>query len=241
MKKLFPAFLLLLSALPAFGQSSPSWPYGTVPTPGQWSQSLTAKQDYLGYVPLSPTGAVMTGRFVTAAPTSTIAGFNVTPGSTPSAPLNGDIWATSANLFARIGGATRLISQDASSLIYRAAGVNFNSVADTSITMVLPPWATRYQVTAVRISGASASISSAEVGVFTAEAGGGTAIVASATAVTVSSASDATNNNSMTLTPTNSATRSFTLAGYPTLFFRVTTAQGTAATADVTITIVPLP
>ena len=39
----------------------------------------------------------------------------------------------------------------------------------------------------------------------------------------------------------NKDTESYTIASYPTLYFRIGTAEGVAATADVTITITPLP
>lgn len=108
MKKLFPIVLLMMTTLvgQAAAQSTPGLYPGQIPTAAQWNAWFGGKQDYLGYIPLSPTGAVMTGRFVTAAPTSLLAGFNLTPGSTPSAPANGDVWATSSGLYARINGST---------------------------------------------------------------------------------------------------------------------------------------
>jgi len=119
-----------------------------------------------------------------------------------------------------------------------AKTVNFNAVADTQIPIILPNGCTRYQVTGVRISGASASLTTSQVGLFTAAAGGGVPVVASGTAVTVATASDATNNNSQSLTVANSGTESYTAAS---LFFRVTTPQGSAATGTVTVTVQPMP
>lgn len=120
-----------------------------------------------------------------------------------------------------------------------AAGVNFNSGnTDTAITVPLPPAFTRYLVSSCRISGASASLTTATCGLFTAAAGAGTAIVASGTAITVSTASENTNNNAQSLTVANGGTQSYT---QPTLYFRVQTPQGSAATANVTLTIAALP
>lgn len=120
-----------------------------------------------------------------------------------------------------------------------ASAVNFNSAnTDNAIAIVLPFGFTRYQVSAARISGASQTLTTATCGLFTAAAAGGVAIVTSATAITVASASDATNNNSQSLTVNNAGTESYTAAS---LYFRVQTAQGAAATGTVTITVVPLP
>lgn len=123
----------------------------------------------------------------------------------------------------------------------RASGVNFNSGnTDTSLAMALPPGTTRYLVNSCFLSHASGTLTTSTVGIFTAAAGGGTAVVASGTAVTVSTASDGTNNNAMGLNTVNGGSQSYTLAGFPTLFFRVQTPQGSAATADVMCRIVPL-
>lgn len=119
-----------------------------------------------------------------------------------------------------------------------AAGVNFNSAnTDTSIAITLPTGVTRYKISQVFISHASASITTATFGCFTGAGGTGIAFVAAGTAITVSTASENTNNNTMTTAAVNVNTLSYT-AG--TLFFRVGTAQGSAATADVAITITPL-
>lgn len=118
------------------------------------------------------------------------------------------------------------------------ASVNFNAGnADTSIPITLPTGFTRYRVNSVRLSGASASLSTATMGVFTAATGGGVAVVTAATAITVTSAAENTNNNTQQFTIANQNTISFNAA---TLFVRVATAQGSAATGTVTIEIEPL-
>lgn len=123
-------------------------------------------------------------------------------------------------------------------IIFVLSAVNFNLAnTDNIITVTLPTGFSRYVVESVRISGASASISTATAGLFTASGGGGVAIVTGATAITVTSAADATNNNTMSFAINNSNTESYT-AG--TLFFRTAAAQGSAATANVTLTIIPL-
>jgi hypothetical protein len=124
-----------------------------------------------------------------------------------------------------------------SNLIAVAPGINFNSAnSDNAIAIPLPTGFTRYRVQQVVISGASHSLTTATCGLFTAASGGGVAVVASASAITVSATADATANNLQSLAAASSTT-SFR-AG--TLYFRVQTAEGAAATGDVTIFYQPL-
>lgn len=243
MRYLLAIFIAASTVFSASAQSppNPAFYYNFIPSAAQWNSYFAAKQDYLGYTPMNPNGTTMTGRLVLPAPSATLSGFNLTPGSTPSAPVNGDIWPTTSGLFARVNGVTYKINQNGASLVISASGVNFNAVADTVIPVLLPPWATRYLVSGAVISGASVDVTTAQVGMFTAAAASGVTLVAGATAVTVASASDATNNNAQTLTVTNAATRSFLLAGQPSIYFRVTTGEGSAATANVSVTLTPLP
>lgn len=119
-----------------------------------------------------------------------------------------------------------------------ATAVNFNSGnTDNAIAIVLPSGFTRYRVDSVVISNASHTLVTATCGVFTATAAGGVAIVASGSAITVSATADATANNSQALSLA-SAVISFTATP---LYFRVQTAEGAAATGDVTLYIKPLP
>jgi hypothetical protein len=107
MKKLI-AFLLAtaLSTSPALAQTSPNLTFGQVLTPGQWNAILAGKQDVLGFTPMNVNGGVFLGRVTTAPPGATTAGLNLTPGTTPGSPVNGDLWVTSAGLFGQINGAT---------------------------------------------------------------------------------------------------------------------------------------
>lgn len=127
---------------------------------------------------------------------------------------------------------------NAGNVVIKATGVNFNSAnSDNAITVTLPTGVSNYLVSAVRIGNASASISSATFGIFSATGGGGTAIMAGGQAITVTSASANTNNNAMVVTPATANTQSYNFA---TLYFRVGTAEGSAATADVILLLVPL-
>jgi len=133
-------------------------------------------------------------------------------------------------------------SYSVSAIIYTLSAVNFNSAnTDNAINITLPTGFTRYLVSAARIAGASASLTTATCGVFTATGAGGTAVVTSATAITVSTASEGTNNNAQILTVNNANTQSYLLSSVPTLYFRVQNAQGSAATANVVLVIIPLP
>lgn len=89
-----------------FAQTNPGLTYGQVLTPAQWNALFAGKQDTLGYIPLNSAGGVVTGRLVTAPPSSTTSGFNTTPGSTPASPVNGDWWVTSSGAFVRVNGVT---------------------------------------------------------------------------------------------------------------------------------------
>jgi len=232
----------LATPVAALAQSAcPSIYLGTILTPAQWNACFSAKQDALNFSPVNKTGDTMSGRLVTTASTAAAAGFNITPGAAPTSPANGDVWTTSVGLYAQIGGAAYQLTKTSGRIEYVATGVNFNSSGDTAIALALPPLSTRYLVDSVRVSNASHSLVTATAGVFTGAGGTGTAIVTGASAITVSATADATNNNAQSFTVNNKDTESYTIASYPTLYFRIGTAEGVAATADVTITITPLP
>lgn len=99
--------ILVASTIPAFEQSTPGLITGQVPTAGQWNSYFAAKQDYLGYVPFPFTGGTFQGKVSTIPPTLSGAGFNLSPGTSPNTPANGDIWTTNAGLFAQINGSTQ--------------------------------------------------------------------------------------------------------------------------------------
>jgi len=119
-----------------------------------------------------------------------------------------------------------------------SATVNFNAGnTDTAIPVLLPSGITRYRVVAVEISGASGTLTTATAGVFTAAGGGGVAVVTGGSAITVSTGAEDTNNNTQSMNVNNGSTQSYTGS---TLYFRVATPQGVAATGKVTIVIHPL-
>jgi uncharacterized membrane protein YphA (DoxX/SURF4 family) len=120
-----------------------------------------------------------------------------------------------------------------------AQQINFNSAnTDNAIVINLPAGFTRYRITRILITGATASISTATCGVFTAQSAGGTAIVTSATAITVTQTAGDTNHNMQSLTINNQDTMFFVDG---VIYFRVQGAQGSAALANVTVFYEPMP
>lgn len=121
-----------------------------------------------------------------------------------------------------------------------ALNVNLNSATtDTAITINLPSGVTLYRVVAVlvRNHGTTASLTTATAGLFTATGGGGLALAANQALSGITSNAVNTDANLLTLTSTIA---SRTWINSATLQFRVGTAQGAAATADVYIYANPL-
>jgi hypothetical protein len=56
-------------------------------------------------------GATFTGEVVTPASTTGTAGLMITPGVAPSAPVNGEIWATATDLQVRLNGVTETVAE----------------------------------------------------------------------------------------------------------------------------------
>lgn len=100
------AAAMALVPISAMGQSSPNFSYGQVPTAGQWNAAFASKQDRLTYTPLNQAGGTMLGRLAVAPSTVNGSGLTILPGATPQSPGNGDLWATSVGLFARIANVT---------------------------------------------------------------------------------------------------------------------------------------
>lgn len=146
---------------------------------------------------------------------------------------------------AQSSGQTRIIALPSASpnaivpafVRYALTGINFNSATtDNPIAITLPPGMARWRIQYVHITNASASISTATLGVFTGAGGTGQTIAADQ-AITVTQSAANTNANMQNLALTNGATEAYSVTQ---IFIRVGTPQGSAATADVTITIVPL-
>nr|WP_295467473.1 hypothetical protein [Mesorhizobium sp.] len=86
---------------------------------GAWTQLRTSAsaQDALFY---SKAGGALTGKATTVASTTDNgAGLNVAPGAVPDTPVNGDVWITTAGVFARVNGVTVQLSNVAPSLVVK--------------------------------------------------------------------------------------------------------------------------
>jgi hypothetical protein len=115
-------------------------------------------------------------------------------------------------------------------------GVNMNSATtDNAITFTLPTGTTTYKVEKVAVWGASHTLTTATAALYTAtggSGGSGVGIVSDGAINNTSGTADtALNMQDLTIA---SATTAFTDT---TLYFRVGTAEGAAATANVTLTL----
>lgn len=75
--------------------------------------------------------ATVAGKTYTAASATAQAGLNVAHGAAPTTPANGDVWTTTAGMFAYINGATRIAAFDASGIAYTptlSTGTNTSAV-----------------------------------------------------------------------------------------------------------------
>lgn len=203
-------------ALPclALAQTSPNLSQGQVLTPGQWNNLFASKQDNLGYTPLNSAGGVVLGRLVTAPPSAATSGLNLTPGSTPGSPANGDLWVTTSGFFAEVNGVT----------IGPIGGATSSSFANTSpITLGFPSGVVTYGcptcgVTGSPLSQFAATTSAQLAGIISDETGsGGLVFATSPTLVTpILGVAAATSINKVAITaPATSAT--LTIANGKTL------------------------
>lgn len=124
-------------------------------------------------------------------------------------------------------------------------GVNFNSGnTDNAIVIALPTGFTRFNLFRLFISNASHDLSTATIGVFPTTGGAGTALLTSGSAITVTATTDGTANNMQQFNAQVNQTISWvaaSLATPNTVYLRVQTAEGVAATGDVTAVFLPLP
>lgn len=113
-------------------------------------------------------------------------------------------------------------------LIGKLIGANFNTTADQAIPLTLPVGA-RFRINSLNVSGPSVSLTTAAGGFYTGAGKTGTIVVAAAQAYS--------SLTSPTLNVTGSlmfaSTSSSILYDFTTLYLSLTTAQGSAATADI--------
>jgi hypothetical protein len=116
-----------------------------------------------------------------------------------------------------------------------AFGVDLNTVADTTIPLILPSATYILEAVWVVNRGTTASLTNALVALRSASGGGGTLLTGPSPLSSITSNTINTTANAAAIV-SNSAVLNLT-----TLFFRVTTPQGAAASADVHITVHPIP
>jgi len=193
----------------------------------QWNQYFASKVDAEGG----------TADNLTVTGTLTVGGLALTPVTGVTVPLNLSNGTLSLDI------PEALAALDQASMLLTATGVNFNSANTDTIIPIppLPTGCTRYLIgSPARISGASASLTSATCGLFTGPGGTGVPIF-TGQAGTVNTSVDGTVNNAQSITVGSSGQTSYTLAGFPNLYFRVQTPQGSPATANFIMTIIPVP
>jgi hypothetical protein len=130
-------------------------------------------------------------------------------------PAAGEVWVnTDASRLvvgdgSTVGGFAVPKMSEVASYAFVAKAISANLVADTQLFVPLPPGVTRYRVTRVTALAPSVSLTAAQAAVYNAASGGGVAICSPQA-----------------------------LSGL-TLYFRITTPQGAAATVDVILHIQP--
>lgn len=123
-------------------------------------------------------------------------------------------------------------------IVVTVPNVNFNSAnTDTTINIPLPPGYSNYRFSGIAIGNASGSLTNATFGIFSGAGGTGTAIVSGGAPLTISTSAPNTNNNAMFISGILNTTGAY---NFTTVYFRVGTAEGSAATATVTLIIQPL-
>jgi hypothetical protein len=156
--------------------------------------------------------------------------------STPSAPASSNLSLFAKTVSSRtvphfIDSSSREIPLGSPQLLGYAIGVDFNAVADTAITINLPYGWWRLSVVGFTNTGTTASLTTAQYGLFTAAGGAGTALVSSGTALSGLTSNTINTNGSYGQTAASvSAYLNLT-----TVYFRVTQAQGAAASGNVYI------
>lgn len=123
----------------------------------------------------------------------------------------------------------------------KATAVDLNSAnSDRTIAIALPAGVTNYMIQAVVVknNGTTASLTTATAGLFSSAAGAGLALAANQALSAIAAKDVNTDANALALTITVGAR---TWLDDTSLFFRVGTAQGAAATADVYVYARPMP
>jgi hypothetical protein len=122
------------------------------------------------------TGATFAVPVITAASTATITGFNLPHGVAPTTPANGDVWTTTAGMFARISSATVGPFASSTSPSLTTPSMSNVTITGTTNTATGATWVNLGTVTTIDINGGT--VDGAVIGGAGAAAITGTTIVA---------------------------------------------------------------
>ena len=157
-------------------------------------------------------------------------------------PAAGEIWVdTDHNRLAvgdgtTVGGFAFQKMAETGRLMVGAKAVSANAIADTTLALALPPGFTRYRLERVTVLGASISLTAAQAALYTAASAGGIALCSPQALSGLTNATASTAGNAIDLTLAFAAPVFHTAMP---IYFRITTAQGAAATVDVVVLIQP--
>jgi len=168
--------------------------------------------------------------------TGTVAGTNVIPNATLGTMANNTI---KGRVTAGTGSPEDMTAAQTQSvtsqgyIVFSVSGVNANSAnTDTAVTITLPTGYTKYRIANVFSYNPSTSLTTATAGVFTSTGGGGVAVVSNVALSALTTGTADTAGSFLNHTVTLSVTAYFNDA---TLYYRIGTAQGSAATVDFAI------
>lgn len=116
---------------------------------------------------------------------------------------------------------------------YQFSNINFNTTnTDNLLTFTLPAGVSRYRINSLLITHASVALSTATAGLFTGAGGTGLGMAANQSLAGLTQTAENTTGNALALSLVSAGTTALNLT---TLYLRIGTAQGVAATANVTL------
>lgn len=129
-------------------------------------------------------------------------------------------------------------------ILYASTAVDFNTTnTDYPISIVLPTGYTKYRIGAITVinTGTTASLTTATCGVWTGAGETGTNLVATATALSAITTNAALTSSSIIASLTQLVSNYYVTSATNTIYFRMKTAQGAAASGTVVVQVIPFP
>jgi len=105
---------------------------GNVTNTNDANKPVSSAQQTALDLKLNAANPTTTGKHTTAASAAESAGFNLPPGTAPTAPDNGDTWTTATGIFARVGGVTRQLFSYAGGVLTGFFAEKVVALTDTS-------------------------------------------------------------------------------------------------------------